>query len=871
MAAGADFKERPTIEAHLKNLISRFENLTESAAARMDALQQAVKIAKKFQDKMEPLNAWLDATEKTIKDMELVPTDEEKIQEKINEHSYLHKDILMKKHDFSELTDIASTLMGIVGEDEANLLTDKLQSATDRYTSMVKRSESLTELLRKLKKELRHLVLTYQDLQAWMGEAEMKLSEYSVISIHTDRLLQQIESIADLAEEISSKDAEIASTTDSGLELIKHISNNEAIQLKDKLDSMQRRYNDLVQHSANLLKQTQEILPLVQQFFDNRNLLADWMQGAESTLQLTDPPEEKIFKLEIEISEYRTILDKINAIGPQLYTISPGESAATIRSLITRDNRKFDTIAEQIQRKTERIQLNKQRSFEIISDIDDLLEWFRVADNQLREAEPPSSDFEIIRVQLKEHKAFNDDICSQKSRVRDVISNAKKVIRENIQHEDTSSIRDKVEDLREFMEIVCSLSADRLGVLEQALPLAEHFKDTHIHLVDWLEEAEQKINMLAMPALRLDLIAIQQDKNEQLLHYINDHKPIVDKLNKTGELLVKLCNDEEGAKIVEILESDNARFKALRVELRSRQQSLEQALQESSQFSAKLEGLSRALINIADQVNDAEPVSAHPSRLRDQLEENTSICDDIMKRSDALKSIKAAANEMINKAGNHTDPAIQDIQQKLEKLNKLWTEVQKSTKTRGQTLDYTLVVAEKFWFELNEVMSTLRELQDTLSGQTPAGAQPGAIQQQQSVLQEIRQEIDQAKPEVEQVRASGHELMGLCGDSDQPEVRKHIEDLDHAWDTITTLYAKREEDLICALEKAMEFHDTLHGLSELLKTSEQRFAKMGVIANSIDDVKLQIDELAKFKNDIDPHMVKVGSFPHHQNNFLDKV
>lgn len=56
---------------------------------------------------------------------------------------------------------------------------------------------------------------------------------------------------------------------------------------------------------------------------------------------------------------------------------------------------------------------------------------------------------------------------------------------------------------------------------------------------------------------------------------------MLDKLNKTGEALSNLVADEDSAKIHEILENDNARYAALRTELRERQQALERALQES--------------------------------------------------------------------------------------------------------------------------------------------------------------------------------------------------------------------------------------------------------------------------------------------------
>lgn len=61
----------------------------------------------------------------------------------------------------------------------------------------------------------------------------------------------------DLTEEVANHQGDVDSTVDSGLELMKHISNDEAIQLKDKLDALQRRYNDLTARGADLLKNAQ--------------------------------------------------------------------------------------------------------------------------------------------------------------------------------------------------------------------------------------------------------------------------------------------------------------------------------------------------------------------------------------------------------------------------------------------------------------------------------------------------------------------------------------------------------------------------------------------------------------------------------------
>ena len=149
---------------------------------------------------------------------------------------------------------------------------------------------------------------------------------------------------------------------------MKNISNDEAIQLKDKLDSLQRRFTDLTNKASDLLKNAQEALPLVTQFHDAHNNLSDWMMDAEGLLQTLDSSslshqEKEIQRLESEIPEQRKVLELINLVGPQLCQLSPGEGASTIEGLVTRDNRRFDAICEQVQRRAERIQMSKEVSF----------------------------------------------------------------------------------------------------------------------------------------------------------------------------------------------------------------------------------------------------------------------------------------------------------------------------------------------------------------------------------------------------------------------------------------------------------------------------------------------------------------------------
>merc|ERR1719367_1888020 len=876
IAQTADPTERRRIEGEMSNLKTRYADLNKKCQDRMDLLEDAMQMAKEYQDKLGPLEKWLDITEKKVKDMEVVPTEEDQIQKRINEHDKLHTEILGKQPSFDDVADIATALMQVVGDDDAQGLADKIEELTNRYGALVNNSDNIHQLLQDCMNGLRNLVFAYEDLLSWMEGMDKKLEKYRVLSVFQEKLLEQMEEIHAVTEEVVSKQAKVDEVLHHGSELMKHIASEEALQLKDKLDSLQRKYNDLATKAADLLKNAQEMLPLVQTFHQSHNRLSEWMTGVEGIFQSLDTytleeQEMEIKRLEQDVAENRPQLESINLSGPQLCQMSPGEGARTIEDLVTRDNRRFDAICEQIQRRSERIQLAKQRSGEILSDIDELLNWFREVESQIRESDPPSCEIDVIRVQLKEHKALNDDISSQKGRVRDVLSNAKRVLRESALTAELEQVKEKMEDLKETMEVVIGLSNDRLGILEQALPLSEHFHETHHELNQLLDEIERETMNQLNPGMRPDQIAKQQELNRSLMQSVQDHKPVLDRLNKTGGALLRLVIEDDAYRIQEIMETDNERYNNLKAALRERQAELDKAMQECSQFTDQLDGMLNSLQDTADQVRNAEPVAAHCEKIKEQMDDNNAIIEDLSRKEEAYDAVKKAAGDIIDKAPNKNDPAIKDIKKKLDKLNDLWKEIETGTKNRSKSLEHALALAEKFWDELQNVMDNLKQIQDNLNSQEPPGVEPKVIEAQKAELKNIKKGIDSTKPIVDKCKQTGKELMSKVGEPERPELKRHIDDLDNAWDNITSMFHKREKNLIVAMEKAMEYHDTLQALKDFLAKAEKRFDNLGPIGSDIDKVKKQIGELKDFKDEVDPWMIKVEALNRQAHDLVENA
>lgn len=868
---GCDPNEKVNIEMQLRDLTSRFDNLKDKSNERIKLLENSVDVAKEFQDQLTPLITFLDRAERSLKNLENIPSDEDKLQQAIFEHDRLHKEILQKDPDVAALNALKTSIRKFFEPEEAEIANEKIDGVSDRYNMLRDDSERLGATLNKVKQENKQFNIAFNDLFAWCDKQERVLAQYKNISVHVDVITEQVNKLEGINSEIIGKELTIQTTIDVGNFLLRMISSDEAFKLKDKLDSLGRRYGEISNKAAAYLSNAKDGLALAQDFHGAHNRLVNWMQNAETILVGNAASELEIMTLESDLTKMRSELEAINSLGPQLAQLSSEEGGATIEGIISRDNRRFDAIVEQIQRKAERLQIIAQRSKEINLDLDELLQWFRETENNLKDAEAPSIKPSIVKQQLFDHRGLNDSISSQKGRVREVTASAKKLIRElQSSNDNLDTIREKLEYLKDIVDSVTNLSAERLLILEQVAPLSQHFADTNDELERWLSDIEHEISMLTAPGVRADQIMQQQEKNERLMQTVNNHKPLIDKFNKTGEAFANLVSRHDAAHIHEIVDTINHRYNALKAELRERQLALEKALQETSQFADKLENMLRTLANAAEQVKNSEPASAHPPKISNQIDENWLIAEDLEKREPTFVAIKQAADDIIAKATNYSDPAVKEIKMKLEKLNVLWVDVQKEVKIRDSTLNDTLSAAEKFWNELQVVMDKLRDLKDTLTSQEPVATEPKAIQRQQHELEEVGREIKNTKPNVDKIRESGNNLITLVGDADKPEIKKHIEDLDVAWGNITALYAQREENLIQAMEKAMQFHETLEALLRFLDEAEDYVRNLKPIGSEISIVKQQIEDHKRFKDRVDPHGVEVEAL-NRQLNELSEI
>ena len=271
-------------------------------------------------------------------------------------------------------------------------------------------------------------------------------------------------------------------------------------------------------------------------------------------------------------------------------------------------------------------------------------------------------------------------------------------------------------------------------------------------------------------------------------------------------------------------------------------------------YSRSFEDLLAWIDEMNSRLDRLKNLSIYEDKLKAQVEEIQEINEEVVHHEKLLDEIEDAAQTFVDMSSSSEASKIrielEDLQNKFGDLSNRANETLKKAQQ-------CLKVAQKFWEEMTAVMATLKEIQETLQSQEPPALEPNAISHQQQILSEIRQEIESTEPEVNGCRRTGKDLMQLCADHDKPEVKRQIEDLDTAWETVTSLYAKREANLADAMEKAMNFHELLQSILDFLDLAEHKFEQLGPIAADIEAVKQQMMQLRDFKNEIEPHVVDI--------------
>ncbi|XP_041511139.1 dystonin isoform X5 [Microtus oregoni] len=880
IAASAEPTDRVKLSRQLSLLDSRWEALLSRAEARNRQLEGISVVAQEFHEALEPLNEWLTAIEKRLANSEPIGTQAPKLEEQIAQHKALEDDIINHSKHLHQAVSIGQSLKVLSSREDKDLVQSKLDCSQVWYFEIQEKSHSRSELLQQALCNAKIFGEDEVELMNWLNEVHGKLSKLSVQDHSAEALWKQQAELRALQEDIVLRKQSVDQALLNGLELLKQTTGDEVLIIQDKLEAIKARYKDITKLSTDVAKTLEHALQLATQLQSTHKELCCWLDGVEVELlsyetqalrgEASSQVQERQKELKKEVKSNKALLDSLNEVSSALLELVPWRAREGLEKMVAEDNERYRLVSDTITQKVEEIDAAILRSQQFEQAADAELSWITETEKKLMSLGDIRLEQDQTCAQLQVQKAFTMDILRHKDIIDELIKSGHKIMTTSSE-EEKQPMKKKLDKVLKNYDAICQINSERHLQLERAQSLVSQFWETYEELWPWLEETQRIISQLPAPALEYETLRRQQEEHRQLRELIAEHKPHIDKMNKTGPQLLEL-SPKEGVHIQEKYVAADTLYSQIKEDVKKRAVVLDEAISQSTQFHDKIDQILESLERIVERLRQPPSISAEVEKIKEQIGENKSVSVDMEKLQPLYETLRQRGEEMIARSeGTEKDISAKAVQDKLDQMVFIWESIHTLVEEREAKLLDVMELAEKFWCDHMSLVVTIKDTQDFIRDLEDPGIDPSVVKQQQEAAEAIREEIDGLQEELDMVITLGSELIAACGDPDKPIVKKSIDELNSAWDALNKAWKDRVDKLEEAMQAAVQYQDGLQAIFDWVDIAGNKLASMSPIGTDLETVKQQIEELKQFKSEAYQQQIEMERLNHQAELLLKKV
>ncbi|XP_024610449.1 dystonin [Neophocaena asiaeorientalis asiaeorientalis] len=880
IAATAEPADKVKILKQLSLLDSRWAALLNKAETRNRQLEGISVVAQQFHETLEPLNEWLTTTEKRLANSEPIGTQASKLEEQIAQHKALEDDINHHNKHLHQAISIGQSLKVLSSREDKDMVQSKLDSSQVWYIEIQEKSHGRSELLQQALCNAKIFGEDEVELMNWLSEVHDKLRRLSVQDSSPEGLWTQQAELRVLQEDILLRKQNVDQALLNGLELLKRTTGDEVLIIQDKLEAIKARYQDITKLSTDVAKTLDQALQLARRLHSTHEELCAWLDKVEVELlsyetqvlkgEASSQAHARQKELKKEAKSSKALLDSLNEVSSALLELVPWRAREGLEKMVAEDNDRYRLVSDTITQKVEEIDAAILRSQQFDQAADAELAWISETDKKLTSLGDIRLEQDQTSAQLQVQKTFTMEILRHKDIIDELVKSGHKIM-STCSEEEKQPMKKKLDKVLKNYDAICQINSERYLQLERAQSLVNQFWETYEELWPWLTDVQRIITQLPAPALEYETLRQQQEEHRQLRELIAEHKPHIDKMNKTGPQLLEL-SPREGFSIQEKYVAADTLYSQIKEDVKKRAVALDEAISQSAQFHDKIDQILESLERVVERLRQPPSISAEVEKIKEQVSENKNVAVDMEKLQPLYETLRQRGEEMIARSqGTDKDISAKAVQDKLDQMVFIWENIHTLVEEREAKLLDVMELAEKFWCDHMSLVVTTKDTQDFIRDLEDPGIDPSVVKQQQEAAEVIREEIDGLQEELDMVINLGSELIAACGEPDKPIVKKSIDELNSAWDSLNKAWKDRVDRLEEAMQAAVQYQDGLQAIFDWVDIAGGKLASLSPIGTDLETVKQQIEELKQFKSEAYQQQIEMERLNHQAELLLKKV
>ncbi|XP_041872233.1 dystonin isoform X23 [Corvus kubaryi] len=868
------------LEHDLEDVNTRWKTLNKKVAQRAAQLQEALLHCGRFQDALESLLSWLIDTEDLVANQKPPSAEFKVVKAQIQEQKLLQRLLDDRKPTVEAIKREGEKIAESAEPADRVKILKQLSFLDSRWDALLSKAETRNRQLEGISVVAQQFHEALEPLVEWLTATEKRLANAEPIGTQASKLQQQISQHKDLQEEILLRKQSVDLAIQNGLELLKQTTGDEVVIVQDKLEGIKARYKDITKLSSDVSKTLEQALQLAGQLHSTHEELCKWLDEVEMELLSyeTQVPkaeelsqvQERQKELKKEAKNNKGLLDSLNEVGSAFLELVPWRAREGLDKMITEDNERYRLVSDTISQKVDEIDAAILRSQQFDQAADAEFAWIAETEKKLMSLGDIRLEQDQTTAQLQVQKAFTMEILRHKDTIDELVKSGDKLMK-TCTEEEKQMMKKKIESLLQKYDAVCQMNSERNLQLERAQSLVNQFWETYEELWPWLTETEMIISQLPAPALEYETLKQQQEEHRQLRELIAEHKPHIDKMNKTGPQLLEL-SPGEGFSIQEKYVAADTLYSKIKEDVKKRALALDEAISQCTQFHDKIDPTLESLKRIVERLRQPPSISAEVEKIKEQISENKNVSVELEKLQPVYETLKQRGEEMIARSeGADKDISAKAVQDKLDQMVLIWEDIQTLAEEREAKLLDVMELAEKFWCDHMALVATIKDTQDFIRELEGPGVDPSVVKQQQEAAEAAKEEIDGLQEELEAVVSLGSELRAACGEPDKPIVNKSIDELNSAWDALNKTWKERVDKLGEAMQAAVQYQDGLQALFDWVDIAGSKLASMSPVGTDLETVKQQTEELKQFKTEAYQQQIEMERLNHQAELLLKKA